>query len=132
MIERLTGFTKSEEGVREFAKLDMPYPTNLMDELYEKWLQDTDAERLSQYSNHTEKEVTRMTRVKTREGKEFIVYHFSHYRLDRNLNVTQHFRSRIGIYPIPRPKYSVNRLDFGKEQRTISEIIAIDKAYSIL
>lgn len=38
------GFTKSEEGLREYSKIGLPYPPELQDELYEDWVRKTSAD----------------------------------------------------------------------------------------
>jgi len=35
------GFTKSKEGLAEYAKIDYPYNTDLQDDLYEDWIRKT-------------------------------------------------------------------------------------------
>jgi hypothetical protein len=126
-----TGFLESEAGQKEFAKLQIPYPKTLDDELYDKWLDETSAEKLSQYSRKREKEVSRISRIRTGDGQEYITYHEVHYRLDKDLNLTHRYRPNVGIYPIPQAEFSVVRLDFGKEERKFREIVNLEKGYWI-
>jgi hypothetical protein len=125
----VTGYTKSKEGAAEYSKLGIPYPNNL-DEDYEKWLKDTSAESLKDYSKHNEKEVSMIFRHKIGE-EEYITYSFIHYRLDKALNLTHRWKPNIGIYPIPRARFGVSYGDFGKQNRKFEEVIAIDTGYSI-
>jgi hypothetical protein len=121
-----TGFLELEAGQKEYARLQIPYPKTLQDELYDQWLHDTSAEKLSQYSRKKEKEVTRISRIRTGDGKEYITFHYIHYRLDKDLNLTSRYRPNLGIYPIPQAIFSTVRLDFGKEERKLREIVKLE------
>lgn len=133
-----TGFTKSPEGEEEYKKLGLEYPDSLQDELYEQWLKDTTAKDLEQYTRHKEKEVLSIVRVRTgikadgSDQKEFLYYNLIHYRMDKDLNVALWVRAEIGIFPIPRAAYKTTIGAFGKQERQVSEIVAIEKNYSIL
>lgn len=127
----VTGFTKSPEGVAEYSKIGLPYPDETFDLEYEKWLKNTTAENLSNYTEHKEKEVNKFFRVRGRDNKEYLVYSFVHYRLDEALNCVHRSQPDIGIYPIPRPRYTVSYGAFGKQERHIAEVMQNDKGYSI-
>jgi len=127
----VSGFTKSKEGVAAYSKLGLPYPDEVFDELYEKWLQETSADDLSKYTQHKEKEVTMIKRIRTANGNEYLVYSFVHYRLDQALNVKHWWLPQIGKYPLPVPRYETTDITFGKQQRKIAEIISIEVGYSI-
>jgi hypothetical protein len=99
--------------------------------LYDKWLNDTDAERLKEYSRHKEKEVTQIRRVKQGDDKEYLIYSYIQYRLDKALNVTHRWRPLVGKYPIPQAEFYVQRTDFGKEERKFKDIVSIEDGYSI-
>jgi hypothetical protein len=126
----VVGFTKSKEGEAEYKKIGIHYPDSLDDEGYEEWLKETSAEQLKEYSNHKEKEVSQISRHRVGE-EEYITYSMSHYRLDKALNLTHRWLPNIGIYPIPRARFSVTYGDFGKQTRKFEEVIAIDRGYSI-
>jgi hypothetical protein len=127
----VTGYLESKEGQKAFAEIGQPYAKSLQDELYDEWLKDTSAERLKEYSKHSEKEVTQIRRVKTGDGKEYLVYSYVEHRLDKALNVTHRWRPQAGKYPIPQASYYIQRLDFGKEERKFREIRNIETGYSI-
>lgn len=127
----VSGFTKSKEGVAAYSKLGLPYPDEVFDELYEKWLKETSPDDLSKYTQHKEKEVTMIKRIRTAEEKEYLVYSFVHYRLDQALNVKHWWLPQIGKYPLPVPRYETTDITFGKQQRKIAEIISIEVGYSI-
>ena len=128
----VNGFDKQPEGVKEYQKLNIPYPNHLQDELYEKWISETngDPKLMAQYTHHKEKEVINIHRKRVGD-KEFLIYSFMHYRLDPALNVTSRSRSAIGEYPIPRGHYSIAHGAFGKESRTLDYVENIDTGYSI-
>ena len=118
-------FTKSPEGVEEYRKLDLQYPNHLQDELYEKWLSETNADNLNKYTHHKEKELTsiHIRLVQEEPGqkpKAFLQYDYMHRRLDVACNVVHRYRPRIGLYPIPRPHWKVTQMSFGKEERVPS------------
>jgi hypothetical protein len=128
----VVGFTRSTEGEAEYRKLGLPYPDSIDDQGYEKWIKDTSADDLSKYSHHSEREVSSFSRHKLgADAKEFIPYHFTHYRLDEALNVVHRFRPNIGIYPIPRARYVVKQGAFGKQERQVAEVMAVETGYSI-
>jgi hypothetical protein len=128
----VSGFTKSPEGVKEYSKLGMSYPPELQDELYDKWLGETNADPklMSQYTHHKEKEVNNISRKKV-GNKEYLIYSFVHYRLDPALNLTHRSISNVGKYPIPRGHYNISYGAFGKESRTLSYVENVDIGYSI-
>ncbi len=122
---------ESKEGQQAFADIGQSYEKSIQDELYDKWLHDTSAERMSEYSRHKEKEVNSIRRVKAHDGKEYLVYSYIHHRLDRALNVTHRYRPENGRYPIPEASYYIQRTDFGKEERKFKEIISMSDGFSI-
>jgi hypothetical protein len=127
----VSGYTKSKEGVAAYSKLGLPYPDEVFEELYEKWLKETSADELSKYTHHKEKEVTQIVRVRAGDGKEYLLYSFAHCRLDSALNVRDWWLPNIGKYPIPTPRYETTTITFGKQQRRIAEVISVEAAYSI-
>jgi hypothetical protein len=129
----VSGFTKSKDGEKEYSKLGIPYPANLDDEDYQKWLTETSAENLKDYTPHHEKEVSTIIRHRlgAEDDTEYLTYSYTHYRLDKALNVTHRWRPNIGIYPIPRARYSIIQGDFGKQIRNVEEVIAAETGYSI-
>jgi hypothetical protein len=127
----VTGFIKTKEGIEEYSKLDLPYPEELWDTDYDKWVADTNLSELPKYSKHLPIEVVRITRLKTGEDKEYITYCATEYRLDKALNLRHRFRSGFGEYPVPRPIYSIEQGDFGVQNRKVVEVQSIDKGYSI-
>lgn len=129
-----SGYLESEAGQREFAKLGIAYPKTLQDEFYDEWSrkENTSADRLSEYSRHKEREVTSITRVRNgSDSKEYLLYSFVHYRLDKALNVTHRFRPQVGKYPIPQAEFSIQRTDFGGEERKFKEIVNTETGYFI-
>jgi hypothetical protein len=64
----------SKEGVDAYAAIGLAYPKTLEDENYEAWIKDTNATELSKYSKHNPVEVIRITRIKTGENEEYLVY----------------------------------------------------------
>jgi hypothetical protein len=64
-------------------------------------------------------------------AKEYIIYSYVNYRLDKDLNLTHRFRPNVGIYPLPQAEFSVVRTDFGKEERKFREIINMETGYFI-
>jgi hypothetical protein len=127
----VSGFIKTKEGIEEYSKLGLPYPEELFDTDYDRWVADTNASELPKYSKHLPVEVVRITRLKTGENKEYITYCATEYRLDKALNVRHRFRSTFGEYPVPIPIYSIEQGDFGVQNRKVQEIQSVDKAYSI-
>jgi hypothetical protein len=87
----VSGFIKSKEGEKEYAKIGRPYPAELFDDLYEtQFLKDTtaDPKMLAKYgSGHKPIEVLSITRKKTMENKEYLYYAKTEYRLDKALNL---------------------------------------------
>lgn len=53
----VVGFIKSEEGLKEYRKIGLPYLDNLDDKFYNSFLRTTSADNLSQYTSHKEKEL---------------------------------------------------------------------------
>ena len=133
----VSGFCKSEEGVKEYKKLGLQYPNSLDDEGYEQWLKETSADELSKYTHHKEKEVSSIIsvhQISTNENDKknmFITYAFTHYRLDPACNVTTFYRSGIGRYPIPRARYSIKNRDFGKQERQVDYVEGFETGHSI-
>jgi hypothetical protein len=137
----VAGFLKSEEGVREYKKIGLTYPDHIQDELYEDWLKQTQgySKEVSQYyGRRKEKEVHVITRVRTKEDdgnnnnkKEYLTYQFMHYRLDPAANMTHRYKSEVGTYPIPIPHYKFSQMNFGKMEKTVDEVVSIEKGYSI-
>jgi hypothetical protein len=115
-------FIKSPEGVAEYKKIGQQYPAELMDDLYEeqflsKRLKETtaDPKMLAKYgSGHKPIEVLQICRKKTMEGKEYLYYSKTEYRLDKVLNLKHWFTSGHGKYPIPHGRYEIVHKDFGK------------------
>lgn len=130
-LDSLSGFTKSKEGVAEYEKLGLPYPSEILEEEYEQWLKKTTAENLNKYTKCREKEILTIVRLKGGDDKEYITYSFLHRRLDEALNVNSRWRPKIGLYPIPKPIYKVTIGSFGKQSREISEIQSIENGYGI-
>ena len=128
----VNGFCKSEEGVKEYQKLNVSYPTDLQDELYDKWLSETngDLKLMAQYTHHKEKEVNQISRKRV-GNKEYLVYSFMHYRLDPALNVTHRSRSGIGTYPLPRGHYHIDQGQYGKQTRVLDFVENVETGYSI-
>lgn len=60
----VSGFTRSEDGVREYKKIGLSYPNEMDDNLYEDWLTKTTAEDLNRYTSHKEKELRSIRIVK--------------------------------------------------------------------
>jgi hypothetical protein len=133
-------FTKSKEGVEQYEKLGLKYNENLQDELYEKWLSETSAENLSEFTDFKEKEITsiHVKQIGTGEyddnGKEkceyYCVWDCMHTRVDRAGNPVQRYLPNQGIYPIPRPHYKLGTLEFGKTKREIDYIESHDTGYT--
>jgi hypothetical protein len=131
-ISMVQGFCKSPEGLKEYQKLNASYPTDLQDELYDKWISETNADPklMSQYTHHKEKEVNSITRKRV-GNKEYLVYSFIHYRLDPALNITHRSRSNIGTYPIPRGHYHIDQGQYGKQTRVLDYVESVETGYSI-
>jgi hypothetical protein len=127
----VTGYTKQEEGVKAYADIGRPYPDEVCDELYEKFLKETSADELSKYSHHKTQEISMIKRVRTRDNKEFLVYSLIEYRLDKALNVKHFWRPNLGKFPIPIPIYATTDMSFGKQNRKIVDISDIETGYSI-
>lgn len=72
-----------------------------------------------------------MRRLKAADGKEWLLYSFIHYRLDKALNVTHRWRPQAGKYAIPEAEYYIQRTDFGKEEGRFKDILSISDGYSI-
>jgi hypothetical protein len=128
-------FVKSPEGIKEYAKIGQSYPPEIMDDLYEEqFLKETtaDPKMLAKYgSGHKPIEVMSITRKKTIEGKEYLYYAKTEYRLDKALNLKHWFFSGHGKYPIPEGRYEMVHKDFGKTERVLREIMNVDTGYSI-
>ena len=127
-----SGFSKSEEGTKEYQKLGISYPNELQDELYDKWLSETngDPKLMAQYTHHKEKEVINIMRRRV-GNKEFLTYSFIHYRLDPALNVTHRSISGVGQYPIPSGHYHISQGEYGKQTRVLDYIENVSTGYSI-
>ena len=96
----VNGYTKSKEGVAAYSKLGLPYPDEVFNGLYEQFLTNTSAGDLSKYTQHKEKEVTMISRIRTGDkGQEYLLYSFVHYRLDQALNVKHWWLPNVGKYP---------------------------------
>jgi hypothetical protein len=94
-----TGFTKSEEGVKEYSKISAPYPDASWDNEYEAFLGKT---KKCPPERRT-KEIRTMIR-KVVDDREYII-HNEMLRAQDSLGNTLHcFRSNLGKYPIPRVK----------------------------
>jgi hypothetical protein len=128
-------FIKSPEGIAEYEKIGQSYPSELMDDLYETdFLKDTtaDPKLLAEHGEgHKPIEVLNIFRKKTREGKQYIYYGQTEYRLDKALNLKHWSPSRLGQYPIPRGRYEIVHKDFGETERVLREILHVDTGYSI-
>ena len=130
------GFTKSKEGVAEYAKIGIPYDPHLQDTLYENWLTETNADNLAHYTSHKEKELNaiHIVLVQDEPGKKptaFLVYDFIHRRLDPACNVLTRSVSNIGKYPRPIPHWKVTHMSFGKEERKVDFVESVETCYSI-
>ena len=128
----VSGFCKSPEGVKEYQKLNMSYPPDLQDELYDTWLSETngDPKLMAQYTHHKEKEVNQISRKRI-GNKEYLVYSFIHYRLDPALNITHRSISGVGTYPIPRGHYHIDQGQYGKQTRVLDYVEHTETGYSI-
>jgi hypothetical protein len=132
----VSGFIKSPEGVKEYEKLGLPYPSEFLEDYYEnEYFKDTkaDAELVSKYGNgHLPIEVLRITRKKTKEdNKEYIYYSVTEYRVDKALNLKHWFKAGLGKYPILQGRYEMVHKDFGESDRVFKEITSINTGYSI-
>lgn len=114
----------------------------MQDVLYQNWLQETNADNLSHYTSHKEKEITSITvhAIQSNEfdndgnrkpGGYYITYDYMHRRLDPACNVTHKYVPNIGKYPIPRPHYKVTHMSFGKEERKVDFVEGVETGYSI-
>jgi hypothetical protein len=128
-------FIKSPEGVAQYKKIGQSYPSEIMDDLYEEqFLKETtaDPKMLAKYgSGHKPIEVVSITRKKTSEGKEYLYYSKTEYRLDKALNLKHWFYSGHGKYPIPHGRYEIVHKDFGETERVLREILSVETGYSI-
>jgi hypothetical protein len=131
----VSGFIKSPEGVKEFEKLGLPYPSEFMEDYYEnEYFKDTkaDVELVSKYGNgHLPIEVLRITRKRLKDGREYIYYSATEYRVDKALNLKHWFKSGLGRYPIVQGRYEMVHKDFGESERVLRDILSIDTGYSI-
>ena len=103
--------------------------------MYEEYLRDTSADpklMAEHGEGHKPIEVSKIIRKKiSQDGPEYIVYSQTEYRLDKALNVKHWFLPNIGLYPIPKGRYEIEHLDFGKQRRVFKELMGIDTGYSI-
>jgi hypothetical protein len=130
----VTGFVRSDEGIREYKKIGLGYTDSTLDDIYAYWLKQTQgySEDVAQYFGpRKEKEVHAITRVKTKDGKEWLTYQMMHRRLDAAGNLTHRYLSPLGVYPVPIPHYTFKQMNFGKMERVVDKVVNIEKAYSI-
>lgn len=134
-------FTKSKEGIEQFERLGLVYEDNLQDELYSNWLNETTNNNLEEFAPGTpEKQITTLhvkqvsTGEYTDEGKPlyeyYVVYDISHTRIDKAGNPVTRYLPNQGMYPIPRVRYKLGPMEFGKAKREIDFIAHLDTGYT--
>src|SRR5712692_5161046 len=89
---------KSPEGVEEYKKVGMQYPTHVMDEDFEKFIAKIE------WDPNKRETITDIIRVKTHTDKEFLLYSSTLRGQDQMLkNYDERTRSRLGTYMVIEP-----------------------------
>jgi hypothetical protein len=121
-------YLESPESVKEWEKIGLPYPSDMSDDHYEEFLEETKKSP----KDKSKVEIRTMRRVVLGDSSQHIVYGQEEIRLDKIGNVRQWYRGSIGRYPIPTPYYEikVNQETLEKE-RVCAAVSNIKTGYSI-
>lgn len=124
----VTGYWKSEEGVKAYSEIGESYPTNVLDPEYDKFKAIT---KNSPHNQRAKEVITKMTRVLADDGKEYLVYDCNEVGYDNLGNEREFFRGDLGMYPIPIARKELRMGPDMTQKEVVAEIIRHDVGYSM-
>lgn len=122
----MTNYWKSQEGLKEYEKIEYPYPTSEWDKDYDLFVEKT--------KNSVDKQkikVGRITRIQGADNKEYLTYDETVTRFDGLGNSFKRFRENLGTYPIPQARREVTYDSNNNQQVKTVGINNIETGYSI-
>lgn len=124
----MVSYWKSQEGLKEYQKIGVPYPTTEWDKDYDRFIEKTGgtAEGVKEKT-----EIKRITRVQASDEKEYIIYDENKVRYDGLDNADRRFRENIGTYPIPQGKKEVYYDENNIQKTRTTNINNVETGYSI-
>lgn len=124
----VTGYWKSDEGVKAYSDIGLSYPAEVLDIEYDKF------KAMIANSPHNQKNketVTSIVRILADDQKEYLTYGCNETGYDALGNEREFFRGDLGKYPKPIPRYEMRiGPDMSQEKRVV-EILRHDVGYSI-
>lgn len=124
-----SAFNKSEEGLKEYKKADLPYEDTIDDHQHEEF------EKLCNNSIHKDERTAQIYKIilyRTPESGECIVYSIMERCQDNWGSPIRSSRTRVGMYPIPVVQYG-GRLNpsTGAPERYVVGLIEVKTGFSI-
>lgn len=122
-------YFKSPEGEAAYKEIGMPYPEEMYDDWYNKFLKLT--------KNTPEKDVKRhiqnMKRYITSSGEEYLIHDMSEERSDPLGNRKRFYRGNLGKYgkPIPHYEIKVDPEEGYAKSKIVTGIDMVEDCYSI-
>lgn len=122
-------YFKSPEGLAEYEKINWPYPQEMYDDWYDKFLKLTKNTKEKDYKIY----IQNMKRLILKTGEEFILHDMSERKLDPLGNVKTFYRGNVGKYgkPIPHFEIKVNAEEGYVKEKYVSHLDMIEDCYSI-
>ncbi|MGC1132791.1 MAG: hypothetical protein WA941_08210 [Nitrososphaeraceae archaeon] len=137
------GFPRSDLTAKYYREAKKEYPVDFQEGLYQNWLSETTAEGLQNFTEHSEKELQSINVYlipdsndideygNSKATKGWIVYSWTHYRLDVAGNVVSRSRSNYGLFEKVFFYYTLEPSAFGKQERKAGPIDHIEIGYSL-
>lgn len=122
----MTNYWKSDEGLKEYKKIDYPYPTTEYDKDFDLFLKKTEVN-----ADKQKIKINRITRIQGADNKEYITYDETVTRFDGLGNPEKRFRENLATYPIPQGQKEVSYDSNNNQQVKTKSISNIETGYSI-
>lgn len=121
-------FFKSEEGVKAFQDVGLPYEDERWDLDYAEFLKKT---RTTPEKDRV-RVIQNLQRVVAPDGKEYLVYDLSEQAADALGNRLSTYRGSLGCYHKPIPKYAIEvNTETGEKEKVTKGVDQIEECYSI-
>ena len=122
-------YFRSKEGEEAYAAIGVPYPKEMYDDWYDKFLKLTKNTKEKDYKIY----IGQMKRFILKTGEEFLIHDMTEERLDPLGNVKRFYRGGIGKYgrPIPHYEIKVNPEEGYEKSKVVTGVDTVEDAYSI-
>lgn len=107
----------SEEGKKAFAEIGLEYPTEILEREFEEWYtkKTSNSSSAKLPDGERDKYIQSMTRLRVPNYsssdkityEEYIIHDMHISRMTKIGNFDQRYQSPLGVYPKPRPRYTV-------------------------